>query len=157
MGNGLVSHPGVKGAQAELDESLDPFPPPRSNSLPPLESREAQSLFLTSPTAVVESLGLRIPKALSQHIKRRSSLPPPPGVATEEVSGVQRVADVLDRGEVSRAFEAATLPPPPKVPAEFGSPAAPQVAAVARVAAVEPAPPAVAAKPARKGGRRKKS
>jgi hypothetical protein len=140
MGKVLISHPGVNGGT--VDE-LDTFPPPRQSVLPPLDSREAQSEFLRSPTAVVESLGLRIPAALSQHIRRRSSLPPPPvdsatpslPAASDEVSGIQRVADVL--------------PPPPKVPVE----AAPVAQA--------PAPPveaAVETKRARpRSGRRKKS
>jgi hypothetical protein len=136
MGNRLTSHRGVNDGLTAIEDSVDPFPPPRLNSLPPLESREAQSEFLTSPTAVVASLGLRIPAALSQHIRRRSSLPPaPPG---DEVSGIQRVADIIPE-----------IPPPPKVPAD----------AVALVAAEEP-PPAAAAETKRarpKAGRRKKN
>jgi hypothetical protein len=118
-----------------IDGELDTFPPPRQSVLPPLESREAQSEFLSSPTAVVESLGLRIPAALSQHIRRRSSLPPPvpsAPAAVEEVSGVQRVADVL--------------PPPPKVPVEAVAPAP-----------ASPVEAAVETKRARpRGGRRSK-
>jgi hypothetical protein len=112
------SHAGVNvRPSSELDDALDPFPPPRNSSLPPLESREAQDEFLRSPTAVLESLGLRIPAALSQHLKRRSAPPPPP--SGEEVSGVQRMADLAPD---------APLPPPPPVPADA-------VALVASVAA----------------------
>lgn len=110
------SHSGVNVRPAsQLEDSLDPFPPPRNSSLPPLESREAQDQFLRSPTAVVESLGLRIPAALSQHIKRRSAPPPPP--AGEEVSGVQRVADLTPSESLVVPVEA-PLPPPPPVPAD---------------------------------------
>ena len=107
MSNRLNSHAGVNGrpSSQQLDE-LDPFPPPRISSLPPLESREAQDQFLSSPEAVVGSLGLRIPAALSQHIRRRSA-PPPPPEATDELSGVQRMAALTTE-----------LPPPPPVPAE---------------------------------------
>jgi hypothetical protein len=102
---------------SQLEDSLDPFPPPRNSSLPPLESREAQDEFLRSPTAVVESLGLRIPAALSQHIKRRSAPPPPPMMAGEEVSGVQRVADLAPAESLAAPVDA-PLPPPPAVPAD---------------------------------------
>jgi hypothetical protein len=62
-------------------ESWDP--PSRISSLPPLDTREAQDRFLTSPTAVVESLGLRIPAALARHIRRSDPPPAPVEIAVE--------------------------------------------------------------------------
>jgi hypothetical protein len=51
-------------------------PPQRISTLPLLDTHEAQDRFLCSPSAVLESLGLRIPAALARHIRR--SDPPPP-------------------------------------------------------------------------------
>src|SRR5690349_10573603 len=68
-------------AQAEASDS---FPPRRISTLPPLDNHEQQDRFLRSPSAVLESIGLRVPAALAQHITRRSS--PPPAMSAAPVA-----------------------------------------------------------------------
>jgi hypothetical protein len=96
------------------DEPLQVFPPSRLSSFPPLAGPEEQDRFLRSPTAVLNSLGLRVPAALAQHLRRQSE-PPAPHRETREAA-------------ISQTMR---IPGPPAVPAE----ALPVAAAAAAVAA----------------------
>jgi hypothetical protein len=84
-----TQHPATKPvesrASGRVDES-DAFPPRRISTLPPLDNQAAQEGFLRSPSAVLESIGLRVPAALAAHIIRRSSVPPPPASPSAQAS-----------------------------------------------------------------------
>jgi hypothetical protein len=89
-------------APGRADES-DAFPPRRISTLPPLDDREAQEGFLRSPSAVLESIGLRVPAALAAHIRRSSAPPPPPSRSAQAAEAP------------SEATAAATPEPAPNV------------------------------------------
>ena len=75
---------GLGAHSAGRADEGDAFPPRRISTLPPLDNHEAQESFLRSPSAVLESIGLRVPAALAEHIRlRRSSAPPPPPAQAE--------------------------------------------------------------------------
>lgn len=107
---------GLESVAEELRDSY--YPPQRTSTFPVLDSPEAQDRFLCSPTAVLESLGLRIPAALAEHLKR-SSVPPPPhaemadavpaGTSKEDtVSQVNTRASEVSPSRVVRAAEPAS-------------------------------------------------
>jgi hypothetical protein len=75
---------GKSAAEPEMaaQDARDSYPARRISSFPPLEDHAAQDRFLRSPSAVLESIGLRVPAALAQHI-RRSSVPPPPAMPAQ--------------------------------------------------------------------------
>ena len=108
----------------QADES-DAFPPRRISTLPPLDNHEAQESFLRSPSAVLESIGLRVPAALAAHI-RRSSVPPPPATPS-----------------VSQAAEPSA--------AQASEPSAVSAPATATAEAVEPSSTPTSLPPARRG------
>ena len=122
---------GLGAHSAGRADEGDAFPPRRISTLPPLDNSEAQESFLRSPSAVLESIGLRVPAALAEHIRsRRSSAPPPPPAQAESAASEP----------VSAAPEPAASATPAPEPSEL-KPAS----------SVEPSATPTAIPPARRG------